>query len=91
MNRRASRTGRMPTHLPDRIFGCSLAALGAGSAMLHAQSAKSYYKQGQAAEAREDYDAAFMRLPEGLFDGSQGSERTSKPITACRFRLRRCT
>ncbi len=31
----------------------------AGGARLHAQSAKSLYKSGQAAEARQDYDAAF--------------------------------
>ncbi|MGA2729414.1 MAG: cohesin domain-containing protein [Terracidiphilus sp.] len=37
-----------------------LAGLGAGSAKLYAESAKSWYKQGQAAEAREDYDAAFI-------------------------------
>ncbi len=30
-----------------------------GSAQLHAQSANSFYKSGQAAEAREDFDAAF--------------------------------
>jgi general secretion pathway protein D len=36
-----------------------LAVLSAGSLELCAQSAKSYYKQGQAAEAREDYDKAF--------------------------------
>jgi general secretion pathway protein D len=37
-----------------------LAEFGAGSTKLHAESAKSWYKQGQAAEAREDYDAAFI-------------------------------
>src|SRR5581483_6190420 len=36
-----------------------LAALSAGTVRLHAQSAKSWYKQGQQAEAREDYDRAF--------------------------------
>jgi general secretion pathway protein D len=36
-----------------------LAALSAGTAQLHAQSAKSWYKQGQNAEAREDFDGAF--------------------------------
>ncbi|HSZ16036.1 MAG TPA: cohesin domain-containing protein [Terracidiphilus sp.] len=40
-------------------FSAVVVALGAGSAMLHGQSAKSYYKQGSAAEAREDYDTAF--------------------------------
>jgi general secretion pathway protein D len=47
-------------------FFAVLFALGAGCAGLHAQyseshghSAKSYYKQGQAAEAHEDWDAAF--------------------------------
>jgi general secretion pathway protein D len=36
-----------------------LAGFGAGSAKLYAESGKSWYKQGQAAEAREDYDTAF--------------------------------
>jgi len=36
-----------------------LALAGASATRLHAQSAKSWYKQGQAAEAREDFDAAF--------------------------------
>lgn len=35
------------------------ALLGCSSVLLHAQSAGKLYKQGQAAEAREDYDAAF--------------------------------
>ena len=41
MNRSASRTGRMPTHFSDCVFSLVVVALGAGSAMLHAQSAKS--------------------------------------------------
>ncbi len=41
------------------VFFGFLAVLSAGSLELRAQSAKSYYKQGQAAEAREDYDRAF--------------------------------
>ena len=36
-----------------------LAFSSVGSARLHAQSANSLYKSGQAAEAREDYDAAY--------------------------------
>jgi general secretion pathway protein D len=36
-----------------------LAGFGAGSAKLYAESGKSWYKQGQTAEAREDYDTAF--------------------------------
>jgi general secretion pathway protein D len=36
-----------------------LALVAVGSAGLHAQSARSFYKMGEAAEAREDYDAAF--------------------------------
>ena len=40
---------------------CSLSALlgFAQRVPLHAQSANTFYKQGQAAEAREDFDAAF--------------------------------
>jgi general secretion pathway protein D len=36
-----------------------LAVFGVGSATLHAQSAKQYYKMGQAAEQQGDYDGAF--------------------------------
>jgi general secretion pathway protein D len=36
-----------------------LAVFGMGSATLHAQSAKQYYKMGHAAEQQGDYDAAF--------------------------------
>ena len=36
-----------------------VAILGLGSAPLHAQSARALFKHGQAAEARQDYDAAF--------------------------------
>ncbi len=56
MNRRAAGVAA------DRVFLriaflLFLAALSATA--LHAQSAKSWYKQGQSAEAREDYDRAF--------------------------------
>src|ERR1035438_5350835 len=36
-----------------------LAVIGLPSLRLHAESANSYFKQGESAEAREDYDAAF--------------------------------
>jgi len=36
-----------------------LAMVGLSSVALHAESAGSYFKRGQSAEAREDYDAAF--------------------------------
>jgi general secretion pathway protein D len=36
-----------------------VAVLGLSSVSLHAESGKSYFKRGQSAEAREDYDAAF--------------------------------
>lgn len=38
------------------------ALLGAGSASVFAQSANTYYKQGQAAEARDDFDAAYQNF-----------------------------
>jgi general secretion pathway protein D len=38
------------------------ALFGAGSASLAAQSANTYYKQGQAAEARDDFDAAYQNF-----------------------------
>ncbi len=44
----------------SRIVGLALlAALCAGTVGLYAQSAKAYYKMGQQAESRQDYDAAF--------------------------------
>ena len=36
-----------------------LAVFGLSSVLLHAESAKSYFRRGETAEAREDYDAAF--------------------------------
>ncbi len=58
MNRRAA--GVAASRLIFRIALLSLlAALSAGTVRLHAQSAKSWYKQGQSAEAREDFDNAF--------------------------------
>jgi general secretion pathway protein D len=36
-----------------------LAVIGLSSLRLHAESANSYFKQGESAEARQDYDAAF--------------------------------
>lgn len=44
------------------IFAGVLAFLCTGSAEIFAQSAKTYYKRGQAAESREDYDAAFQNF-----------------------------
>jgi general secretion pathway protein D len=44
----------------------ALASLGLPSVPLHAESANSDYKQGQNAEAREDYDAAFADYQKAL-------------------------
>jgi general secretion pathway protein D len=58
MNRRAA--SRAASRLISRIaFFLVLALVGSSCARLHAESAKSYYKQGLTAEVREDYDAAF--------------------------------
>ena len=46
----------------------TLAVLFAGSTRAVAQSANSYYKQGQAAEARDDFDTAFQDFQKPLFD-----------------------
>jgi general secretion pathway protein D len=40
-------------------FLAVLAVFGLGSVGLHAESPKSFFKRGQAAEARQDYDAAY--------------------------------
>jgi len=58
MNRRAAAQAASRTIFRIALF-VLLVGLGAGSAKLDAQSAKSWYKQGQSAEARENYDAAF--------------------------------
>jgi general secretion pathway protein D len=58
MNRRAAAQAASRTIFRIALF-VILVGLGAGSAKLDAQSAKSWYKQGQSAEARENYDAAF--------------------------------
>ena len=42
------------------VLAGAMALLAGGSASVMAQSAKSYYKRGQAAEARDDFDAAFQ-------------------------------
>ncbi|HEY6488182.1 MAG TPA: cohesin domain-containing protein [Terracidiphilus sp.] len=58
MNRRAAAPGAFRGIVRFALFA-ALAVAGLDAASLHAQSAKSYYKQGQAAEQREDYDGAF--------------------------------
>ena len=40
-------------------FFAALGILGLGCAALYAESARSFFKRGQSAEAREDYDAAY--------------------------------
>ncbi|MGB7549188.1 MAG: secretin N-terminal domain-containing protein, partial [Terracidiphilus sp.] len=59
MNRRAAASADSRLILWIAFFAV-LAVLGPGCAALHAESAKSFFKQGQAAEAREDYDAAYQ-------------------------------
>jgi general secretion pathway protein D len=58
MSRRAAAQAASRIIFRIAFFGL-LAALAAGQAKLYAESAKSWYKQGQSAEARENYDAAF--------------------------------
>ncbi len=41
------------------VFFAVLAVFSLGSLALHAESAKSFFKRGQAAEARQDYDASY--------------------------------
>jgi general secretion pathway protein D len=68
MNRRAqapAASGCVPfrSAFPAAAFWIALfavlAVFGLSSVALHAESANSYFKRGQSAEAREDYDAAF--------------------------------
>jgi general secretion pathway protein D len=68
MNRRAQAPAasgcvRFRSAFPAAAFWIALfavvAVFGLSSVALHAESANSYFKRGQSAEAREDYDAAF--------------------------------
>jgi general secretion pathway protein D len=55
-----SLAGQAASRLISQIaFLAVFAVVGAGAAQVHAQSAKSYYKQGQVAEGHEDFDKAF--------------------------------
>jgi general secretion pathway protein D len=51
-----------------RILIGSLIILAASSPLHASQFAKSLYKQGQAAEARQDYDAAFSDYRKAMLD-----------------------
>jgi len=63
MNRRTIAQVAAPSTVSRWTLSIALlavsAALGVSSVLLHAESANSDFKQGQAAEAREDYDTAF--------------------------------
>jgi general secretion pathway protein D len=63
MNRRAQAPAASGSFLPEAAFRIALfvvlAVLGLSSVALHAESANSFFKRGESAEAREDYDAAF--------------------------------
>ncbi len=50
---------------------------------------QSFYKRGQNAETREDYDAAFDNLPKGLQQGIPRICATAPRSTACGFPLQR--
>jgi general secretion pathway protein D len=58
MNRRAAASPLSRSTFRIALFAV-LAAFGLGSVGLYAESAKPYYKHGEAAEARQDYDAAY--------------------------------
>ena len=68
MNRRKPATataGLLRVIFPIALLA-TLASLGMPWARLHAESANSDYKQGQNAESREDYDAAFADYQKAL-------------------------
>ena len=50
---------RVPRHAL-RMVVCAVLLGGLGSVLLHAESAKSYFKSGERAEAAQDYDAAYQ-------------------------------
>lgn len=58
MNRRAA-ASTLSRFRSYALYLAVVVLVGAGSTLLHAESAKSYYKMGQRAEAAEDYDTAF--------------------------------
>jgi general secretion pathway protein D len=58
MNRRAFASAASRVTFWMACFAL-LAAIGIGCVAMHAESANSFFKRGQSAEAREDYDAAF--------------------------------
>ena len=60
-----------------------MAVFGLSSAPLRAESASTFFKRGQSAEAREDYDAAFDNLPEGLRTRIPRTCATAPRSTAC--------
>jgi general secretion pathway protein D len=68
MNRLVDGQAASRSNFPGSIFNGAVfwialfsvvAVFGLSSALLYAESANAFYKQGQAAEAREDYDAAY--------------------------------
>ncbi len=88
MNRRAAAQAASHIILRIALFAL-LAGFGAGSAKLYAESAKSCYKRGQAAEAREDYDAAFIDYQKA-YSISPKDMSYRKLITGCRSLRPRC-
>ena len=73
MNRRARRFACSPDATFWVAFFAVLAVFGLGSIGLHAESAKSFFKRGQAAEARrttmppiENYQKAYAMAPSDL-------------------------
>jgi general secretion pathway protein D len=68
MNRRTpapAAAGLLRVFFPIALFA-AIAGSGASCARLHAESANSDFRQGQNAEAREDYDAAFEDYQKAL-------------------------
>ena len=84
------RFGSAPEWLFWIAFLAVLAVFGMDGVRLHAESAKSFFKRGQAAEAREDYDAAFDDYQKA-YSMAPSDLAYRRRSTGCGFRLRRCT
>ena len=83
----------VPTLLNPRFWILAigvLTVLAAGSPRVFAQSPNSYYKQGQAAESRDDFDTAYQDFQKA-YSMSPKNEVFERPTTACGSPTPRCT
>ena len=73
------------------LFAGVFALLGVGSASVFAQSPNTYYKKGQAAEARDDFDAAYQNFQKAYSMAAEERGRIERPTIASGLPTPRCT